>query len=804
MPPIYVCVFEVFFEIGKKLTMKSLIKNFGLTFALAAAMVVRTWGSVADSTTVCPDAPVPVVSSEKSVSCSGQPVLLRAAGCEGTVVWSNKKTGPTLMVYPTKTTTYSAYCQKENCKTADSKPYTVEINIPGTPIVNASAKKICYGQSVTLSASGCGAGQTIWSDGSLGNEITVSPKATTKYTATCRVDGCVSCFAEDVVITVLGAPIALSASSPTACAGEAVVLSAAGVCVGQIKWSDGSTGLQLTVRPTTTTAYTAQCNSEGCEAIQSSITLQVALPIAPAIIASKTSICQGEQVRLSARNCAGTVRWSNGATGATIDIKPQTTTTYTAFCEQGSCRSVESSPMMVSVAGTVPSQPNVLAQISNRCPFITVDLSSAIQDRPAGITFEARTGAAFDAPMVENVGAAPVGQSYYIFAKNAQNCYSAPAEVKVLTTNCREPIVPVCMNNPAVATIQKTEKTSLGNYFLTGNWGGAATSATWSTNGTGVFNSTTLRNVVYIPSDADRAAGSITIAFTTNDPDSTGSCKAATATAILDVKTPERPKEMIGLSKAVQSLNRVSGNVFEIEYSLKVSNLGSNNLLEVKLIDSLDKTFKNGVVIVGKPKVGIFDATGAVVTSGWAADTTFTGQNGNYDLTIPNKSALSVGQTRVVSIKVQIDVTNAQDSVFYNTAYATALDINGSICRDISASGQIADLDGNGNPTDDSTPTPISLQALQKDDGLFIPEGFSPNGDGINDLLIVRKPNATRVSLEIYNRWGGLIYSNEDYKNDWNGTLGGKSNELVPVGTYFYVLKTSDGRELSRFLTITR
>jgi hypothetical protein len=67
---------------------------------------------------------------------------------------------------------------------------------------------------------------------------------------------------------------------------------------------------------------------------------------------------------------------------------------------------------------------------------------------------------------------------------------------------------------------------------LSGSIGGAASSATWSTSGTGTFspNATTL-NAVYIPSQADLTAGSVTLTLTTNDP--AGPCPAASDTVVI-------------------------------------------------------------------------------------------------------------------------------------------------------------------------------------------------------------------------------------------------------------------------------
>ena len=771
-----------------------LLLSFSSTIVLAAPT---------DSLRVCADLAKPVISGQKAVSCAGQPVVLQASGCAGTVVWSNQKKGTSLTVYPAQTTTYTAYCQNDSCKSENAKPYTVEINTPRTPIVNASSKKICYGQSTTLTVSGCPQ-EAIWSDGSMGNEITISPRATTKYTATCRVDGCISCFAEDVIITVLAAPLSVRASQSVVCAGESVTLSANGNCAGQIKWNNGATSQEITVKPTATTTYSAVCESEGCASIENQITVQVAVPSPPALAATRSSICRGESTTLSASNCAGVVKWSNGATGASITVKPEINTVYSAVCERGNCQSINSSIVSVTIAGEIPPAPVVLATISNKCPFVTVDLSAAIQTKPSGIVFEARTEANATSSLVENVGAVSVGETYYIFAKNNAGCVSAPATVKTSIAPCRDGL-PLCANNPAQASILKAEKASNGNYFLEGKWSGSATSGTWSSNGTGTFSNPTGTSTVYVTSEADQKAGEITLAFTTNDPDSTGSCTAAIATTKIKTETTVRSKETVGLSKSVNAFTRLNNKKYLVEYWLRVVNLGQNNLSEVILIDSLDKTFKNGAVIVGKPKVKVFDDDTNLVELSGRADATFTGQGGNYNLLIPELNALAKGKMLLVSLTMEVDATNAQDSVAYNTAYVTALDINGNSCRDASTDGKVADLNQNGDASDDFTPTPLVLNSTGKDSDLFVPEGFSPNGDGINDALVIQKPAALKVSLEVFNRWGGAVYRNDDYKNDWSGgTIGAKANDTLPVGTYFSVVKTSDGREFSKFLTITR
>lgn len=75
--------------------------------------------------------------------------------------------------------------------------------------------------------------------------------------------------------------------------------------------------------------------------------------------------------------------------------------------------------------------------------------------------------------------------------------------------------------------------------------------------------------------------------------------------------------------------------------------------------------------------------------------------------------------------------------------------------------------------------------------------GITPNGDGLNDTFVIegiqQRPNNT---INIYNRWGTLVYSKKGYDNSWGGIsehdLTLNSSKGLPAGTYFYFLEFHD------------
>ncbi len=71
----------------------------------------------------------------------------------------------------------------------------------------------------------------------------------------------------------------------------------------------------------------------------------------------------------------------------------------------------------------------------------------------------------------------------------------------------------------------------------------------------------------------------------------------------------------------------------------------------------------------------------------------------------------------------------------------------------------------------------------------------SPNNDTLNDSFFIDglRDIFINFKLEIYNRWGKLLWIGDNNKPDWNGYVGeGIGSKLAPDGTYFYILYLND------------
>ncbi|MCC7399903.1 MAG: PKD domain-containing protein [Chitinophagaceae bacterium] len=99
-----------------------------------------------------------------------------------------------------------------------------------------------------------------------------------------------------------------------------------------------------------------------------------------------------------------------------------------------------------------------------------------------------------------------------------------------------------------------------------------------------------------------------------------------------------------------------------------------------------------------------------------------------------------------------------------------------------------------------TTSDQVYVEVLKKPS---IPNIFSPNGDGIHDLWVIQYLSSyPGCTVDIYNRYGQLIFHSVGYNTPWDGTVNGKP---VPVGTYYYIVDPKNGRsKMSGYVDVIR
>jgi len=203
------------------------------------------------------------------------------------------------------------------------------------------------------------------------------------------------------------------------------------------------------------------------------------------------------------------------------------------------------------------------------------------------------------------------------------------------------------------------------------------------------------------------------------------------------------PTTDISVTKEVNELEPAIGDT--ITFTISVTNEGTLDATSVNILEVLPSGYE---YISAVATAGVYDENSGV----WQ---------------IP---LVTAGSLHMLEIEVKVlDISD-----YENTASLQSLD----------------QIDSNpNNDTSNATITPICLTIHNK---------FSPNGNTENEVFYIDCiQNYPDNKLEIYNRWGNVVYTKQGYDNTFNGVSNGRAviskDEQLPVGTYYYVLDLGDG-----------
>jgi gliding motility-associated-like protein len=157
------------------------------------------------------------------------------------------------------------------------------------------------------------------------------------------------------------------------------------------------------------------------------------------------------------------------------------------------------------------------------------------------------------------------------------------------------------------------------------------------------------------------------------------------------------------------------------------------------------------------PVINCVDSSFNQVTFGWTAVAGATGYqvsiNGGSSFSSPSSGA--TGTTHIV----------------------TGLAPSTAIALTVRASGALACQQSTATVT-----CHTSLPQLE----VYVPNTFTPNGDGRNDVLRVYNNYLKSMNMKIFNQWGELIFTSTDISKGWDGYGKGK---MQPVGVYIYIVQ---------------
>lgn len=206
---------------------------------------------------------------------------------------------------------------------------------------------------------------------------------------------------------------------------------------------------------------------------------------------------------------------------------------------------------------------------------------------------------------------------------------------------------------------------------------------------------------------------------------------------------------------------------------------------------------------IWNPATGLSSTTGAMVITNTTATTTYTITGSNAGCSATAKAIVTVNPVSVANAGNDVTINYGVNTMLTATGGGTytwspSTGLNCNSCQNPMASPAITTdycvtvTNGNG-----CSATDCVTIFVESGDSLFIPNAYSPNGDGINDVFKILIEGYKNSHVEIYNRWGTKLFETDDgQKNFWDGT-NQKSGRPVPEGVYFYVidLKNSTGNE---------
>lgn len=564
-----------------------------------------------------------------------------------------------------------------------------------------------------------------------GDAGVISLTATVTRSCTASTLAASTVFTMQIIPT---ATLAFSSPSVNVCSGQTGTLSPL-TNATDFLWNTGATTPSIAISPSVNTVYSFTA-SNACSSASGSVAANVIPTITLSVSSNTNILCSGNQATLTSNSSAGTYSWDNGSQTNSITVSPTVSTTYT-ISSSNSCFTV-SALQTISVISVPVISFN--SNIFNSCISQTTGI---IANSQAGNSYTwspvgANTNSIVVSPSVTSV--------YSVTASNSCFASSSSATVNVIP-------------NVILTVSSNTNMLCEGNQAtLTAN----SSAGTYSWNTTGQTNN----NIAVSPS--------VTTTYTV-----TSSNVCSTVSAVQTISVINNPTVSITSTPTLLCTGQTA-----------------------TLISSADPAAFNlnwaGPAISGTASNG----AGVVITSGGqysltASDLT-TGCKGSSILNVLNSAVTASFTANELIGQAPLNLNFINLSTGANTF--TWNFSNGAASNQVNPGSTFntpgiyivsltSGVDGNCTET-------YTLE-IKVEDGLgIVPELITPNGDNQNDFFEIKGLGKfTNNSLQIFNRWGNMVYSAAPYLNNWNGmpnAAGKTGSGRLPSGTYFFLLELGD------------
>jgi gliding motility-associated-like protein len=714
--------------------------------------------------------PLPTITSTSGTICAGQGTTTLTANGGVTYTWNpgtglSSTNGSTVTANPGTTSNYTVSGTDANgCM--NSGTTTVVVN--PLPNITLNSGSICIGGSMTLNANG--ATTYTWSPGTglsatNGSSVTANPTSTTNYTVVgTNSNGCVN--QDTTTVTVVSNPT-ITATTGTICAGQGTAtLTASGG--DTYTWSpssslSSSTGSVVTASPASTQVYTITGTLGTCTA---SGTTTVTVNALPNITASSNSpVCVNANLNLTAGNGVGYV-WSgpnsftstsgnpsiNGVTAAATGV-------YTvAGTDMNGCVNTQTTSVIINPL------PVVTATGATVCLGQTAALGSLPNGGsayswggPGGYTSAAQN------PSISSVTQANAG-NYIVTVIDPNGCVNA-AVATVVVNN-----LPTISANSGTICAGQTSATLTATGGITYSW--AQPAGLSATSGSVVVASpTTTTSYTVTGTDANGCQNTGTLTVTVNPaptlsvvPQNASGCAPLCATFSNSTSASGTCAWSFGDGTNDAACNphhcfNTAGS-YSITLTLTDGNSCKNSasaVVNVYPIPNADFSADPQPATILEPSVQFYDATTGAIIAGWSWNF------GDY-LSSSNASSLS-NPVHVFS-----------DTGSFAVQLAVLSDHG---CRD----------------------TTVEIIRVDDDYALYVPNAFSPNGDGTNDVFKAVGVGVKEFKMYIFDRWGNQVFFSDKLDIGWDGRFQSKGEEIVQEDVYVWKIEARNVKNEKKILS---
>ncbi|MFB6455806.1 gliding motility-associated C-terminal domain-containing protein [Chitinophaga sp. Hz27] len=818
------------------------------SFVTDTLNTTTTYYVTVQGTNACENVPGTAKAVTVTVSSFTAPVVVGAAICAGqTALLTVSNPDPTVTY-----TWYNSLTRSITLATADSFrtsplvadtvfylqaskgscmlpliPATVTVNGAPTPVVDTNVA-VCSGTAATINIKAPVSGVVYrWFNVSVGGTAlntdagtsyttNVLTSSTILYVEAIGVSGCTGTSAR-VPVTVAVSPVpgapGLVTNSQTVCAGSNVTFTVANPDPSlKYHWFDAAVnGTDLTPNGATSytasnvtanaTYYVAAFNSAGCSNAGARTTAMVnvlAAPATPTIDINSQVTCSGNPVTFNITNPDPALKyiWYNALTNDSLTIgatfttgRLSTTTDYLVTARNAAgCYSLTKQTATATVVDSIAT-PNAGSNVT-LCLGNTLNL--AVVNPVTGMIYHWYTSATSTTPVATGASVSFNGvttnTSYYVDASAANgNCVSTNrGRVDVSVVNIPtapavvNPAVTTCTNSNATLQVQNPDRT------LTYNWYATAAGGTLITTGDSVTVGPITANTSYYV-EAVNAGGcasptrtlvSVAVGNAPSAPQVAGNdisqCPGATYVLTASSTTPGATFRWYATANGTTP---VSTNA---QFVTPPINADAVYYVEASIGTGCTSATRTQVPItvlaaIAAPTVTVSARTATSVTFTWPA--------------VPG------AQRYVVAVN---DTTNfiAPSTGDNGTSHTvTNLQPNQQVTLYVRAIGTSSCQNSLLSAVTDKTTNP-------QGNNIYVPNLFSPNGDGVNDVEYVYGTAIAELEFRIYNQWGQLVFTSKDQRQGWDGTMSGVKQ---PVGVYVWIVKATmqDGTVITKKGNVT-